>query len=151
MDVQIAEAWTLPLLQESRGAHAREDFPDRNDKEWMKHTIAWFDGSKGTHDKVRMQWVLWLPALPKAHSCRSWVSPSRHRSGTPGASRWAGDIRSITLRRGCHDRSPLPAPPACCPLASAQLQIQCAFNWHGSHGPHSQTVSQPWSVCTTLR
>jgi len=42
-------------LQESRGAHAREDFPDRNDKEWMKHTIAWFDGSKGTHDKVRMR------------------------------------------------------------------------------------------------
>src|SRR6187455_2774635 len=29
--------------QESRGAHAREDFPDRNDKEWMKHTLAWMD------------------------------------------------------------------------------------------------------------
>lgn len=28
---------------ESRGAHAREDFPDRNDKEWMKHTLAWMD------------------------------------------------------------------------------------------------------------
>ncbi len=27
--------------QESRGAHAREDFPDRNDHEWMKHTLAW--------------------------------------------------------------------------------------------------------------
>jgi len=29
--------------QESRGAHAREDFPDRNDKKWMKHTLAWMD------------------------------------------------------------------------------------------------------------
>ena len=29
--------------QESRGAHAREDFPDRDDKNWMKHTLAWFD------------------------------------------------------------------------------------------------------------
>ncbi len=29
--------------QESRGAHAREDFPDRNDNEWMKHTLAWAD------------------------------------------------------------------------------------------------------------
>ena len=29
--------------QESRGAHAREDFPDRNDKDWMKHTISWID------------------------------------------------------------------------------------------------------------
>lgn len=27
--------------KESRGAHAREDFPDRNDKEWMKHTISY--------------------------------------------------------------------------------------------------------------
>ncbi|MBR25920.1 MAG: succinate dehydrogenase flavoprotein subunit [Rhodobacteraceae bacterium] len=26
---------------ESRGAHAREDYPDRDDKEWRKHTLAW--------------------------------------------------------------------------------------------------------------
>jgi succinate dehydrogenase / fumarate reductase flavoprotein subunit len=30
--------------QESRGAHAREDFPNRDDKKWMKHTLAWIDG-----------------------------------------------------------------------------------------------------------
>ena len=29
--------------KESRGAHAREDFSDRDDKEWMKHTLAWVD------------------------------------------------------------------------------------------------------------
>ncbi len=29
--------------QESRGAHAREDFSERNDEEWMKHTLAWCD------------------------------------------------------------------------------------------------------------
>ena len=29
--------------EESRGAHAREDFPDRDDENWMKHTIAWLD------------------------------------------------------------------------------------------------------------
>ena len=29
--------------KESRGAHAREDFADRDDKEWMKHTLAWVD------------------------------------------------------------------------------------------------------------
>src|SRR5262249_37489821 len=33
---------------ESRGAHAREDFPDRNDKDWMKHTLAWADGHART-------------------------------------------------------------------------------------------------------
>ena len=32
---------------ESRGAHAREDFPDRDDKNWMKHTLAWFDAATG--------------------------------------------------------------------------------------------------------
>ena len=32
---------------ESRGAHAREDFPDRNDKTWMKHTLTWFDDATG--------------------------------------------------------------------------------------------------------
>ncbi|MET0407459.1 MAG: succinate dehydrogenase flavoprotein subunit [Hyphomicrobium sp.] len=29
--------------QESRGAHAREDFPKRDDVNWMKHTLAWAD------------------------------------------------------------------------------------------------------------
>ena len=29
--------------QESRGAHAREDFPDRDDETWMKHSVAWCD------------------------------------------------------------------------------------------------------------
>jgi len=28
---------------ESRGAHAREDYPDRDDDNWMKHTLAWVD------------------------------------------------------------------------------------------------------------
>ena len=30
--------------KESRGAHAREDFADRDDVNWMKHTLAWADG-----------------------------------------------------------------------------------------------------------
>jgi succinate dehydrogenase / fumarate reductase flavoprotein subunit len=29
--------------EESRGAHAREDFAERDDENWMKHTLAWYD------------------------------------------------------------------------------------------------------------
>ena len=32
---------------ESRGAHAHEDFPDRDDVRWMAHTLTWFDDSTG--------------------------------------------------------------------------------------------------------
>ncbi|MFM2423493.1 MAG: hypothetical protein RL291_2023 [Pseudomonadota bacterium] len=34
--------------KESRGAHAREDYKDRDDKNWMKHTLAWADDAKRT-------------------------------------------------------------------------------------------------------
>ena len=33
--------------KESRGAHAHEDYPDRDDANWMKHTLSWFDGWGG--------------------------------------------------------------------------------------------------------
>ena len=32
--------------KESRGAHAREDFKERDDKNWMKHTLSWLDDEK---------------------------------------------------------------------------------------------------------
>ena len=31
--------------EESRGAHAREDFPERDDEDWMKHSLAWVNES----------------------------------------------------------------------------------------------------------
>jgi succinate dehydrogenase / fumarate reductase flavoprotein subunit len=41
--LDLAEVTTVSALarQESRGAHAREDFPKRDDAQWMKHTLAW--------------------------------------------------------------------------------------------------------------
>ncbi|MEM6413740.1 MAG: succinate dehydrogenase flavoprotein subunit [Pseudomonadota bacterium] len=36
--------------KESRGAHAREDCPDRDDENWMKHTIAWFQNGRASLD-----------------------------------------------------------------------------------------------------
>jgi succinate dehydrogenase / fumarate reductase flavoprotein subunit len=39
--------------EESRGGHAREDFPNRDDAKWMKHTLSWFDTKTG---KVRLDY-----------------------------------------------------------------------------------------------
>jgi len=38
---------------ESRGAHAREDFPKRDDVDWMKHTLCWVDEAGGTRIDYR--------------------------------------------------------------------------------------------------
>ena len=42
--------------KESRGAHAHEDFPERNDAEWMKHTASWFDGWGGKGGSVKLDY-----------------------------------------------------------------------------------------------
>jgi len=42
--------------KESRGAHMHEDFPKRDDANWMKHTIAWFDGWGGKGGGIRIDY-----------------------------------------------------------------------------------------------
>lgn len=42
--------------KESRGAHAHEDYPERDDANWMKHSAAWFDGWGGNGGAVRIDY-----------------------------------------------------------------------------------------------
>ena len=37
----MATLYSANERTESRGSHARDDYPDRNDKDWLKHTFVW--------------------------------------------------------------------------------------------------------------
>ncbi|MEQ9436332.1 succinate dehydrogenase flavoprotein subunit [Hyphomonas sp.] len=57
--------------EESRGAHAREDFSERDDAKWMKHTLAWVDDAgkvtidyRGVHDYTMSNEIAYIE--PKA-------------------------------------------------------------------------------------
>jgi len=51
LDLALVTAQSAQARQESRGGHAREDFPTRDDGNWLKHTLAWLDG-----DRVRLDY-----------------------------------------------------------------------------------------------
>jgi len=53
LDLSLLTAAAALDRQESRGAHSREDFPDRDDDNWLKHSLAYLNG-----DTVRIEYKM---------------------------------------------------------------------------------------------
>jgi succinate dehydrogenase / fumarate reductase flavoprotein subunit len=55
IEVAVASLVSADARKESRGAHDRADFPERDDEEWMKHTLWYKDGSRLDYKPVHMK------------------------------------------------------------------------------------------------
>ncbi len=55
MDVAIATVCSAHARKESRGAHSRIDFPDRDDERWLKHTLFFKEDRRLDYKPVRMK------------------------------------------------------------------------------------------------
>ncbi|MFN5881111.1 MAG: hypothetical protein ACK44L_05305, partial [Burkholderiales bacterium] len=54
--------------RESRGAHARDDYPERNDAEFIKHTLFYSEGNRLTYKPVNMKPLTVETFAPKART-----------------------------------------------------------------------------------
>lgn len=61
LDLCLITATSAVARRESRGAHSREDFPERNDGAWLKHTLAFLEQDTVRLDYKAVDTSIWQP------------------------------------------------------------------------------------------
>ncbi|UCD80394.1 MAG: FAD-binding protein, partial [Desulfobacterales bacterium] len=61
LDLSLLTAASALNRRESRGAHSREDFPERDDDGWLKHTLSYLDGDKVRIEYKAVDTSIWEP------------------------------------------------------------------------------------------
>ena len=78
--------------RESRGAHVNEDYPDRNDAEWMKHTLMTFEGWGGEGGATTVDYR-------PVHDYHADRRRAVYQAEEAGVLRWDGCSRPLRLPR----------------------------------------------------
>ena len=68
VEVALATMVSAEARNESRGAHAREDFPKRDDDKWLKHTLYFSEGRRLDYKPVRLKPLTVESFPPKART-----------------------------------------------------------------------------------
>ena len=61
LDLSLVTATAALQRQESRGAHSREDFAERDDDNWLKHSLAYLEGDTVRLDYKAVDTSIWEP------------------------------------------------------------------------------------------
>jgi succinate dehydrogenase / fumarate reductase flavoprotein subunit len=61
LDLSLITAFAALQRQESRGAHSREDFPERDDKKWLQHSLTYLEGDSVRVDYKAVDTSIWKP------------------------------------------------------------------------------------------